>query len=168
MVALRLVVIAALGLLGLAGLLDLPLEPPLGRRNGTGSDRMLAELEHQEALQDSRERAAISLDRFVGGQITRFVWGGFTPYLDVIGLEPPDDMTARVVSGPGSIELRLAPSEGGGERYIGRVEGVNNAPRAVSCRGEGTPGPFALRAGRLQCPEGWIELRTPERRQRRG
>lgn len=164
-IALRFTVIAALGLLGLAGLLGLSLQPPLTSRTGTGTARVLAELENQEALQDSHERAAASLARFVGGQITRFVWGGFSPDLDVIGLEPPDDMVARVIAGPERIELWLSP-DGGGERYVGRVEAVSNVPKSVSCRGQGTPGPFPLREGHLQCPAGWIELPAPERRKR--
>ncbi len=164
-IALRFTVIAALGLLGLAGWLGLSLQPPLISRTGTGTARALADLEYQEALQDSRERAAASLARFVGGQITRFVWGGFSPDLDVIGLEPPDDMVARVIAGPERIELWLSP-DGSAERYVGRVEAVNNVPKSVSCRGQGTPGLSPLREGRLQCPAGWIELPAPERRKR--
>jgi hypothetical protein len=156
-------VLTALGLLGLAGLLGLSLQPPLASRTGEATNRVLGDLEAQEALQDSRERAAVTLDRFVGGEITRYVWGGFTPYLDVIGLEPPDDLAPKVVASDSSVELRLSPAEGR-EHYIGRVEALESVPRAVICRGEGTPGAFLRRSGRLHCPEGWTELEPPQRR----
>ncbi|MEI6830190.1 MAG: hypothetical protein WCK64_10160 [Synechococcaceae cyanobacterium ELA445] len=160
---LRLTVLTLLGLLGVAGLIGLSLQPPLASRTGEATNRLLADLEAQEALQDSRERAAVTLDRFVGGEITRYVWGGFTPYLDVIGLEPPDDLAPKVVEGDSSIELRLSPAEGR-ELYVGRVEAFDGAPRAVTCRGEGTPGAFQRSSGRLRCPEGWTELERPKRR----
>lgn len=160
---LRLFLYSVLGFLGLAGLLGLSLQPPLASRTGASTDRVLEDLEAQEALQDSRERAAVTLDRFVGGQITRYVWGGFTPYLDVIGLEPPDDLAPRVVAGEDSIELRLSPAAGR-ELYVGRVEARDNVPRSVICRGEGTPGVFPRRSGRLSCPEGWTQLEPPPRR----
>lgn len=74
-------------------------------------------------------------------------------------------MVARVIAGPERIELWLSP-DGSAERYVGRVEAVNNVPKSVSCRGQGTPGLSPLREGRLQCPAGWIELPAPERRKR--
>ncbi|MFS6828536.1 hypothetical protein [Cyanobium sp. ATX-6F1] len=76
-------------------------------------------------------------------------------------------MVARVIAGPERIELWLT-ADGGSERYVGRVEAVDNVPKSVSCRGQGTPGAFPLREGRLKCPEGWIELPAPARQKRPG
>ena len=64
--------------------------PPLLARSG--SDTQLSDLEAQEALLEARQEAASQMTRFVGGQITRHYWGGFTPYLDVLGVEIPATM----------------------------------------------------------------------------
>ena len=61
--------------------------PPLLARSG--SDTQLSDLEAQEALLEARQEAAPQMTRFVGGQITRHYWGGFTPYLDVLGWRFP-------------------------------------------------------------------------------
>ncbi len=97
--AVRLAVIAALTALGLVGLAQLPLEPPLSRlpTSHSGASRaaaapsaagadLLAELDRQEALLEARQRASVVLSSFVGAEITRFFWGGFSSYLDVLGL----------------------------------------------------------------------------------
>ena len=57
-------------------LVRLPLMPPLLARSG--SDTQLSDLEAQEALLEARQEAASQMTRFVGGQITRHYWGGFT------------------------------------------------------------------------------------------
>ena len=91
---LRLTLIVLLSLLGLCGLVRLPLMPPLLARSGSGIT--LADLEAEEALEEARQAAASQMSRFVGGQITRHYWGGFTPYLDVLGMEIPPTMEVKI------------------------------------------------------------------------
>ncbi|WP_411871158.1 hypothetical protein [Vulcanococcus limneticus] len=163
--ALRLSLMSVLALIGLAGLVQLPLAPPLASRPGAGTDRLLSDLEGQESAQESRERASAVLSRFVGGQITRYFWGGFSGYLDVLGVEAPEDMEPVLRSEGEWVQLTLVPDEGD-ERYVARVEAVENVPRGVACAGRGEPGPFPLRGGRLGCPQGWwdLPLAAPGRR----
>lgn len=73
--ALRLGVSTLLALIGVAGLVQLTLQPPLASRPGTSASVVLADLEAQEALLDQRQQAALLLNRFVGAQITRYFWG---------------------------------------------------------------------------------------------
>jgi hypothetical protein len=164
-IALRWSVVSLLSLLGLAGLTQLPLMPPLTSRTGAATDRVLADLASQEAAQDSRERASQLLSRFVGAEITRYYWGGFSGYLDVLGLEAPEDMDAVVGDEPDAVQLQLTPREGQ-ERYVARVVAQENVPRGVACRGEGTPGAFRWSRGGLLCPPGWqpLGLQGPPRR----
>jgi hypothetical protein len=159
-IALRVSVVSMLGLLGLAGLVQLPLVPPLATRTGAATDRVLADLASQEAQQDARARATAVLGRFVGGEITRYFWGGFTGYLDVLGLEPPEDMQARINEAPQQVQLLLIPRDGG-ERYVALVQAEDGIPRGVACSGTGSPGRFSRRGDQLQCPPGWrpLELR---------
>lgn len=164
-IALRWSAVSLLSLLGLAGLVQLPLAPPLASRTGADSGRVLADLASQEAGQDSRERAAQLLSRFVGAEITRYFWGGFSGYLDVLGLESPEDMQASVEEGPQSVQLLLVPREGR-ERYVARVVAEENVPRGVACRGIGKPGAFTFQGDALRCPTGWdpLPLQGPQRR----
>ena len=159
-IALRVSVVSMLALLGLAGLVQLPLVPPLATRTGAATDRVLADLASQEAQQDARARATAVLGRFVGGEITRYFWGGFTGYLDVLGLEPPEDMQARINEAPQQVQLLLIPRDGG-ERYVALVQAEDGIPRGVACSGTGSPGRFSRRGDQLQCPRGWrpLELR---------
>jgi hypothetical protein len=157
-VALRWSVVSLLGLLGLAGLVQLPLAPPLAMRTGADTDQVLADLANQEADQEKAERATQLLSRFVGGEITRYFWGGFTGYLDVLGLEPPPDMETRLSEAPDMVQLLLVPRHGD-RRFVARVQAVDNVPRGVACSGVGEPGRFSLEANLLQCPAGWIPLR---------
>lgn len=161
--ALQLSVFALLSLLGLAGLLQLRLLPPLTSRTGANTDRVLADLASQEAQQDARSRATAVLAGFVGGQITRYYWGSFTGYLDVLGLEPPEDMEARVSEAPEMVQLLLIP-QSGEERYVARVQAEENVPRGVACSGRGEPGAFRLDRNALRCPAGWQPLALPSRR----
>ena len=193
--ALRLAVIGALLGLGLAGLAQLPLEPPLSRPSASqpgapatapsaaaapvpapaplstpvsgapgplaGEADLLANLDRQEALQDGRQRATVLLRRFVGAEITRFFWGGFSGTLDVLGLEPPEDMAVRLtlpvdVAGA-AVQLELTPQQGR-ERYLARVVAAGSVPHGVACRGGGPVGSFVLQDGQLLCPPGWQEL----------
>jgi hypothetical protein len=156
-IALRVSVVSMLGLLGLAGLVQLPLVPPLATRTGAATDRVLADLASQEAQQDARARATAVLGRFVGGEITRYFWGGFTGYLDVLGLEPPEDMQARISEAPQQVQLLLIPRDGG-ERYVALVQAEDGIPRGVACSGTGSPGRFDRRGDQLQCPRGWRPL----------
>ena len=156
-VALRWSVVSVLTLLGLAGLVQLPLAPPLASRTGSATDRVLADLASQESAQDARARATEVLGRFVGGEITRYFWGGFTGYLDVLGLEAPEDMEARVSEAPQQVQLLLIPREGR-ERFVARVQADDNVPRSVACRGEGDPGAFGFHGDQLRCPSGWQPL----------
>jgi hypothetical protein len=160
-IALRVSVVSLLGLLGLAGLVQLPLVPPLATRTGAATDRVLADLASQEAQQDARARATAVLGRFVGGEITRYFWGGFTGYLDVLGLEPPEDMQARISEAPQQVQLLLIPRDGG-DRYVALVQAEDGIPRGVACSGTGSPGRFERRGDQLQCPPGWrpMELRS--------
>ena len=160
-IALRLSVVSMLGLLGLAGLVQLPLAPPLATRTGAATDRVLADLASQESQQDARSRATEVLGRFVGGEITRYFWGGFTGYLDVLGLEAPEDMQARISEAPQQVQLLLTPRDGG-ERYVALVQADDSIPRGVACRGAGAPGRFSRRGDQLQCTPGWrpLELRN--------
>ena len=93
--------------------------------------------------------------------ITRYFWGGFTGYLDVLGLEAPEDMQARISEAPQQVQLLLTPRDGG-ERYVALVQADDSIPRGVACRGEGAPGRFSRRGDQLQCPPGWrpLELRN--------
>lgn len=164
--ALRWSVVSLLGLLGLAGLVQLPLVPPLASRTGSGTERVLADLASQESRQDARQRAAAVLSRFVGGEITRYYWGGFSGYLDVLGLEAPEDMRPSIQEQPDAVQLTLVP-QAGAERYVARVEAREAVPRGVACRGVGNPGPFSWRGDALLCPQGWLPLplHSPQRRQ---
>ena len=156
-VALRWSVVSVLALLGLAGLVQLPLAPPLASRTGSATDRVLADLASQEASQDARARATDLLGRFVGGEITRYFWGGFTGYLDVLGLDAPEDMQAQVSESPQRVQLLLIPREGR-ERFVALVEADNSVPRSVACRGEGDLGAFVRRGDQLRCLRGWQPL----------
>lgn len=160
--ALRLSVVSMLGLLGVAGLVQLPLAPPLATRTGAATDRVLADLASQESQQDARARATEVLGRFVGGEITRYFWGGFTGYLDVLGLEAPEDTEARITEAPQRVQLLLTPRDGG-ERFVALVQADDGIPRGVACRGTGIPGRFSRRGDQLRCPVGWraLELRSP-------
>jgi hypothetical protein len=154
----RLLLIVLLGLLGCAGLLRLSLMPPLVAR--TSGDGTLSELEAQESLQEVRQQAASLMSRFVGGEITRHYWGGFTPYLDVLGLEVPLTMESELNISPEKASLALRPRRVA-ERYLAEVQLVDNMPRGVACRGQGKAGPFQLQGRRLGCPGGWIAMTDP-------
>jgi hypothetical protein len=162
-IALRFSVLMLLSLFGLAGLVQLRLLPPPTTRTGAATDRVLADLASQEAQHDLRSRATDVLSQFVGGQITRYFWGSFTGYLDVLGLEAPEDMEARITEAPEMVQLLLIPRSGD-ERYVARVQAEENVPRGVACRGRGVPGDFRLRRDALLCPEGWQPLELPGRR----
>ena len=155
--ALRLSLVSVLSLLGLAGLVQLSLEPPLASRPGAATDRVLADLASQEAVQDSREQASEVLGRFVGGEITRYFWGGFSGYLDVLGIEVPEDLQPSISQDEGMVQLLLIPREGQ-ERFVARVQAEDNVPRGVACRGSGVPGRFHWRGDQLLCPHGWQRL----------
>ena len=141
-IALRFSVLSLLSLLGLAGLVQWRLAPPLAMRTGS-----------QTAV----------LGRFVGGELTRYFWGGFTGYLDVLGLEPPEDMEARILEKPELVQLLLIP-RAGEERYVARVQAEDSVPRGVACRGRGEPDGFRLQRDQLHCPPGWQPLELPGRR----
>jgi hypothetical protein len=154
---LRLSVYCLLGLLGLAGLVSLPPNPPLASRTGAGTGEILGDLEAQEALLEQRQQAAVLLNRFVGAEITRYFWGGFSGYLDVLGIEVPSGMKADLTLKDETVQLVLAPRLGK-ESYVGRVEAIESVPRAAVCRGSGPVPGFPLRRGRLECPRGWHTL----------
>ena len=156
-IALRWSAVSLLSLLGLAGLVQLPLAPPLASRPGAATERVLADLASQESAQDSRERATQLLSRFVGAEITRYFWGGFSGYLDVLGLESPEDMEVSIRQEPDAVQLLLIPREGR-ERYVARVEADENVPRGAACQGQGEPGRFQWRGDLLSCPSGWQAL----------
>ena len=164
--ALRWSLVSLLGVLGLAGLVQLPLAPPLASRTGSDTERVLADLASQESSQDARQRAIAVLSRFVGGEITRYYWGGFSGYLDVLGIDPPEDMRSSIQQKPEQVQLTLEPSAGS-ERYVARVVAEDSVPRSVACQGAGEPGPFISRGGQLRCPQGWqpLPLASPQRRQ---
>jgi len=164
-IALRSSVLSLLALLGLAGLVQWRPVPPLASRTGAQTDRVLADLAEQEARQDARARAADVLGRFVGGEITRYFWGGFSGYLDVLGLEAPEDIQARITEEPQAVQLLLQPRQGR-ERYVARVEVNEAVPRGLACRGQGVPGRFGWRGDGLVCPSGWqaFPLPGPQRR----
>jgi hypothetical protein len=162
-IALRFSVLGLLSLLGLAGLVQWRFAPPLAMRTGSQTDRVLADLASQEAQQDAQARATEVLGRFVGGEITRYFWGGFTGYLDVLGLEPPEDMEARLQEAPQMVQLLLIP-RGGDERYVARVQAEEGVPRGVACRGKGEPEGFRVQRDQLLCPPGWTALERPGRR----
>ena len=161
--ALRFSVVALLSLLGAAGLAQWRLLPPPAMRTGASTDRVLADLAAQEALQDGRAGATEALGQFVGGKITRYFWGSFTGYLDVLGLEPPEDMEARISEAPDKVQLLLIP-RGGDERYVAQVQAEDNVPRGVACSGRGEPGDFRFERDALHCPQGWRALELPTRR----
>jgi hypothetical protein len=160
--ALRLGLSTLLTLMGVAGLVQFSLQPPLASRPGTSTSVVLADLEAQEALLDQRQQAALLLNRFVGAQITRYYWGGFSGYLDVLGIEAPQDMKAELKLEDQSTQLRLSPRTGK-EAYVARVEAIESVPRGVVCRGEGTPGAFPFQSDRLGCPPGWRSLGSLKR-----
>jgi hypothetical protein len=158
LLAFRLTLFGLLGLIGLAGLVQLPLQPPLASRTGASTGGVLAGLEAQEALLDQRQQASQLLERFVGAQITRYFWGGFSGYLDVLGIEIPSGMKPELKVDETVAQLQLTPRTGA-ETYLARVEAIESVPRGVVCRGEGrVPLDFPSRAGRLRCPEGWTPL----------
>jgi hypothetical protein len=120
------------------------------------------------------------LSRFVGAEITRFFWGGFSDALDVLGLEPPEEMAVRLTlpaattsanltnsANPASaaaaspftasVQLELTPQQGG-ERYVAQVVAAGSVPHGVACRGGGAMGAFVLKGDHLLCPPGWQEL----------
>jgi hypothetical protein len=196
---LRFAVGAALAALGLAGLVQLPLEPPLkrlaAREPGASSAApapsaddadLLANLDRLEDVQQARREATLLLSRFVGAEITRFLWGGFSDALDVLGLEAPEAMAVRltlpaatsatstvssanpvnpsnsgsaVAAAPfaASVQLELMPQQGG-ERFVARVVAAGSVPHGVACRGGGPLGAFVLQGDHLRCPPGWQEL----------
>ena len=192
--ALRLAVIGALLGLGLAGLVQLPLGPPLSRlpasQPGAPSTAasaapaaapasadlgplaadadLLANLDRQEALQDARQQATVFLRRFVGAAVTRFLWGALAGSLDGLGLEPPADMAVKLTVPANlagqALQLELTPQQGR-ERYLARVVAAGSIAHGVACRGAGPVGGFGLQGDRLLCPPGWQELSVkPARR----
>jgi hypothetical protein len=108
------------------------------------------------------QQAALLLNRFVGAQITRYYWGGFSGYLDVLGIEAPQDMKAELKLEDQSTQLMLIPRTGQ-EAYVARVEAIESVPRGVVCRGEGKPGAFPFQSDRLGCPTGWRLLGSLKR-----
>jgi hypothetical protein len=126
-------------------------------RTGVQTDQVLAELESQEANQDMEARAAEVLSGFVGAELTRYIWGGFSGYLDVLGIALPEGLDPRLSEAPGMVQLTLVPRSGT-VRYVARVEAVQNVAKGVACRGSGEPGRFGFEGGRLRCPSGWQEL----------
>ena len=157
-VPVRLTVIVLLSLLGMCGLVRLPLMPPLLARSGSGIT--LSDLEAQEALQEARQAAAEQMSRFVGGQITRHYWGGFTPYLDVLGLDVPSTMQVKVTVKGDRARLVLDPTRVD-ERYVAEVVRKGTLARGAACRGKGDPGPFEFEGKQLICPPGWVMLNDP-------
>jgi hypothetical protein len=103
----------------------------------------------------------VLLRRFVGAEITRFFWGGFSGTLDVLGLEPPEDMAVRLTLpvdlAGAAVQLELTPQQGR-ERYLARVVAAGSVPHGVACRGGGPVGSFVLQGNQLLCPPGWQEL----------
>ncbi|MCT0199760.1 hypothetical protein KQ313_08730 [Synechococcus sp. CS-1325] len=156
-VSARLSLLGVLSVIGVAGLVQWPIRPLMLSRTGGATAELLVALETQEVLQHQRQEASVLLNRFVGAEITRFFWGGFSGYLDVLGIEEPDGMKARVSLEDQAVQLLLS-SRGAAETYVGRVEAIDGVPRGVVCRGTGTPGAFPLRGSRLQCPQGWRSL----------
>lgn len=154
----RLTLIVLLSLLGVCGLVRLPLMPPLLARSGSGIT--LSDLDAQEALEEARQAAASQMSRFVGGQITRHYWGGFTPYLDVLGLEIPPTMVVDISIAEDRARLVLDPRRVN-ERYVAEVVRSGTMARGAACRGNGEPGPFVLRGKQLLCPEGWVVMNDP-------
>jgi hypothetical protein len=153
----RLALVGVLSLIGLAGLVQLPIRPPMLSRSAAATAGLLVALDSQEALLAQRQEASVQLNRFVGAEITRYFWGGFSGYLDVLGIEEPDGMAAKVSLDDQSVQLRLS-TPGGSETYVARVEAIDGVPRGVVCRGKGTPAPFPFRGSRLECPPGWRPL----------
>jgi len=164
-IALRVSVLSLLSLLGLAGLAQWRFAPPLAMRTGAQTDRVLADLASQEAQQDGQARATEVLGRFVGGEITRYFWGGFSGYLDVLGIEAPEDMEARIQESADMVQLLLIP-RAGEERYVARVQAEEGVPRGVACRGRGTPEGFRVQRDQLRCPAGWLPLERASRSSR--
>ena len=156
--SLRLGVILLLSLVGLGGLLRLPLLPPLLAR--AASDTTLSDLESQESLLEVRQQANSLMSRFVGGEITRHYWGGFTPYLDVLGLEIPDSLEGDLRVTPERAQLLLAPRRLT-ERYAAEVVIVENMAKGVACRGEGRAPAFSFKGRQLVCPPGWQAVVDP-------
>ena len=140
-----------------------PLSAPVSAAPGplAGEADLLATLDREEALQDGRQRATVLLRRFVGAEITRFFWGGFSGTLDVLGLEPPEDMAVRLTLpvdlAGAAVQLELTPQQGS-ERYLARVVAAGSVPHGVACRGGGPVGTFVLQGDQLLCPPGWQEL----------
>jgi hypothetical protein len=154
----KVVVLLLLSLLGLAGLLRLPLLPPPVAR--TSADTTLSDLEAQESLQEVRQQAAAVMSRFVGGEITRHYWGGFTPFMDVLGIEIPPGFESNIDVNSSEARLSLRPRRGL-ENYLAEVRISNNVARGVACRGVGRNPTFRLIGERLLCPEGWIAIIDP-------
>ena len=100
------------------------------------------------------------MSRFVGGQITRHYWGGFTPYLDVLGMEIPPTMQVKITVEGDRTRLVLDPRRVN-ERYIAEVVRSGTLARGAACRGNGEPGPFVLKGKQLLCPEGWVLVGDP-------
>ena len=71
------------------------------------------------------------MTRFVGGQITRHYWGGFTPYLDVLGVEIPATMESTLTVSDDRARLVLDPKRVN-ERYVAEVVRAEREP-AVWC-----------------------------------
>jgi hypothetical protein len=151
-----------LGLLGLGGLLRLQiLPPPLAR---VGRDDTFTRLEARESLLEVRQQAATLLTLFVGGEITRHYWGGFTPYFDVLGMEVPPSFETDLTVSEDRVRLSLRPRRQV-EQYLAEVRLFENMPRGTACRGHGTPGAFREQGRRLVCPKGWTPLQDPLVRQ---
>lgn len=154
----KVVLILLLSLVGMAGLLRLPLLPPPVAR--TSADTTLSGLEAQESLQEVRQEAAALMSRFVGGEITRHYWGGFTPFLDVLGIEIPPGLEAKLEVSTDKAIFSLRPRRAL-EHYQAEVRITSNGTRGVACRGEGAPKSFQLVGEKLICPLGWVAMIDP-------
>lgn len=112
-----------------------------------------ADLEKREIMLQQRRDAAVLLEQFIRGQMTRHYWGHFAGSLTDLGLRSGKDWKATVTSTSEASGLLLMPKRGD-EAYGAGVRQRGSRVVRWQCRG-----PLPTKSDQLSlmagCPKGW-------------
>ena len=112
-----------------------------------------ADLEKRELMLQQRRDAAVLLEQFIRGQMTRHYWGHFAGSLTDLGLRSGKDWQATVTSTADGSGLLLMPKRGN-EAYGAGVRRRGSRVVRWQCRG-----PLPMKSEQLSlmdgCPKGW-------------
>ena len=112
-----------------------------------------ADLEKREIMLQQRRDAAVLLEQFIRGQMTRHYWGHFAGSLTDLGLRSGKDWKATVTSTSEASGLLLMPKRGDEAYGVGVRQRGSRVVR-WQCRG-----PLPTKSDQLSlmagCPKGW-------------